>query len=181
MAWKVNKQEVVYKSKWLTVTQDEVESELGHKMTWSRVAKNPAVLVIPWDGEYTYIVGLYRYPVDAFSWEFVEGNSDFSSTEESARVELEEETGLKGEKFEKIGEFFLAPGFCNQHFHIYVATGLTQGVAHPEPDEVAIKVKNVTLKEMESLIEKKEIMDGPTIAALAFFKAFLNKGASQNK
>jgi ADP-ribose pyrophosphatase len=54
---------------------------------------------------------------------------------ESARRELEEETGLTGGSWRELAGFYTTPGFCREYMHLFVAEGVTSGQASPEADE----------------------------------------------
>jgi 8-oxo-dGTP pyrophosphatase MutT (NUDIX family) len=170
MSWKTKSSKEVYRNKWMTLYEDKVIVENGDEFTWSVVRKKDCALVIPWDGEYFTIVGLYRYPTDKFSWEFPAGHMEGNDILETAHNELEEETGLKAGKFEEIGNFYLANGFLDQRCYVFLATDLKEGELNRESDEEDMKIKRVKMNELENMIMKGEIKDGPTITALTFFK-----------
>src|SRR5207253_3062268 len=46
---------------------------------------------------------------------------------ESARRELEEETGLRGGDWREVTTFFTTPGFCRERMHLFFAEELDQG------------------------------------------------------
>src|SRR3954467_7231429 len=54
---------------------------------------------------------------------------------ESARRELEEETGLTGGTWRELAAFYTTPGFCREYMHVFVAEGVKGGEASPEADE----------------------------------------------
>ena len=167
MAWKKLSSKQVYKNKWMEVTEDEIETDFGKKLTFGVVRKEPFALIIPWNGKKFTLVGQYRYPVESFSWEFPQGHFEHDSIEETAKEELREEAGLYAEKIEVIGETFLAPGHHSQICHMFLATGLTQGEKELEESEEGMETKEVTFKELGEMIRSGEIKDGPTLAAFA--------------
>ncbi len=176
MTWKKISSKTVFKSKWMTVTDDKVETETGHTIdSYGVVHKKPFSIAIPWDGKETVLVGQYRYTVDKFSWEFPMGHFEGDSVEDTAIIELEEETGLKAEKMEKIGSFYPANGFLNQEAFVFVATGLTETKPNREGGEEGMVEKKVTPKELNEMIVKGEIKDGPTIVAFKMFEEYLDK------
>ena len=63
--------------------------------------------------------------------------------------ELLEETGYTASLIERIGSFYMSPGFCTERMHVFLATGLTSGEARPEEDEEIEVVldRGVTLAE----------------------------------
>ena len=54
---------------------------------------------------------------------------------ETARRELEEETGFTAQHLEPLLRFYTSPGFCTELLHIFVATDLQEGAAHPDEGE----------------------------------------------
>jgi len=54
---------------------------------------------------------------------------------DSARRELEEETGLTGGTWREAARFYTTPGFCRERMHLFFAEELDPGEASPEDDE----------------------------------------------
>ena len=175
MTWQKLSSKTVYMSRYIKVTEDELLTDYGDQVTFGVVHKEPGVSVIPFDGEYFYLVRQYRYPVDYSGWEFPAGHLEHDSLEEAAKEELEEEAGLVASKLEKIGSYYEAPGHLTQEIHVYLATGLTPGKQSLEPAEKGMVVKKFSLSEIEQMIKSGEIKDGLTIAAFTYFKLSHNK------
>ncbi len=171
MAWKQLSSEEKYRSPWISVTEDQVETELGNLLTWSVVHKNDCAMVIPWDDARFGLVGLYRYSVNEFSWEFPAGSVAGLTMEETAKRELKEETGLTAALYESLGRFYLANGSLTQAMDLYLATGLTAGETEHDPGEEGMQFKWVTYQELCQLIADGELKDGPTITAFGFLHA----------
>jgi ADP-ribose pyrophosphatase len=172
MAWKTKSSKSVYKNRWMEVTEDVVESDSGKEMIFGIIHKKPFALIVPWDGKYITLVGQYRYSVDYFSWEFPMGHfEEHASIAETAKEELEEETGLRAEKIEEVANFFLAPGHHDQVCHMFLATGLVEGQQKLEDAEAGMEVKKVTVEELRKMIKDGEIKDSPTIAAFGIIVA----------
>lgn len=53
----------------------------------------------------------------------------------AAKRELEEETGYSAQTWRPLTWFYPSPGLLSEIMHLYVATDLTPGPAHPEADE----------------------------------------------
>lgn len=173
MTWQKLSSTIKYKNRYLTVTDDEVITDHGDKLTFGIVHKDPAVWIIPWDGVHLTIIGQYRYAVDYFSWEFPAGHAEQNSPETAAALELKEETGITAKKIELIGKFFLGPGHHTQVCYVYIATDLTSGTRELETAEKDMLVKEVTLSEFEHMIKDGTIKDGPTITTYTYFKQHL--------
>jgi hypothetical protein len=91
MPWKQLSSKIVYKNKWMEITEDQVVTDFGKQLTYGVVHKEPSVLIIPWDGVHLYLVGQYRYPVDEYSWEFTQGHTEAANIVAIAKKELLED------------------------------------------------------------------------------------------
>ena len=85
--------------------------------------------------------------------------------ETAARRELQEETGYTAQRIELLIQFFTSPGFCDEEMHTFLATGLVAGRPNPDEDE-QIKMVPVPLADVPEMIQRGEIRDGKSIAAL---------------
>lgn len=170
MTWQKLSSEIKYQNRFMTVTEDAVVNDYGDHLTFGVVHKEPAVMIIPWDGKKFTLIRQYRYPVDFESWEFPAGHYEHSSVEEAARAELEEEAGLKAGQMTKLGEYHIAPGHNTQVCHIYLATELTGGTRHLENAEKGMQIGEFSLTELNNFILEGKIKDGLTIVALKFFE-----------
>jgi len=163
---------IVYKNKWISVTEDEVEFANGHRGIYSVVHKPACGLAIPYqNGKFT-LVRLYRYPTQRFGWEFPMGAHEEDPQMEPeviVKAELKEETGLVAGKCEFLGKLYFANGFATQPFYSYLMTHLTQQSNELEITE-ELEVKEFSFKEIEGLIDSGEIVDGPTVSALYLLK-----------
>jgi ADP-ribose diphosphatase len=85
---------------------------------------------------------------------------------ESARRELEEETGFTGGAWRSLGAFYTTPGFCRERMHVFVAEGLEAGDAKPEEDE-ELELVHWDVGEIAARIG--ELEDAKTIAGLLLY------------
>ncbi|MGH2971945.1 MAG: NUDIX hydrolase [Gaiellaceae bacterium] len=53
----------------------------------------------------------------------------------TAQRELEEECGLTGGTWSRLGGYWTAPGFTREYMHVFLAEGVERGESRPEPDE----------------------------------------------
>lgn len=88
---------------------------------------------------------------------------------ETARRELEEETGYRAAKWEELVQFYASPGILSERMHVYVASDLTPGEPRREPSE---EIENLVLSWDEALamLDRGEIVDGKTIVALLTYE-----------
>jgi ADP-ribose pyrophosphatase len=173
MSIKTISSRVVYKNRWMTVREDQIERSDGSPGIYSVVEKSPAAAIIPIEGDDLYLIEQLRYPVKARYLEFPAGTWEDNPTADPldlARGELREETGLRAERMDYVGHLFYAYGITNQGFHIYRATGLTQGERDPEATEQDLLVKCVSIRDFERMVCDGTIQDSATVSAWALFK-----------
>jgi 8-oxo-dGTP pyrophosphatase MutT (NUDIX family) len=160
----------VYENAWLRLREDEVEFPDGRRGIYGVVEKEDFALVVPWDGARLTLVGQFRHPIGAFTWEFPQGSVDGAAPEDAARQELEEETGLRAAALRHLGHAYGAYGFCSQGFHVWLATDLVQGEPRREPTEQGMEVRAVTPAELDALVLSGEIHDACSVAAWALVR-----------
>ena len=85
---------------------------------------------------------------------------------ESARRELEEETGLSGGAWRELAAFYTTPGFCREHMHVFLAEGVEPGEPRPEDDE-DLELVRWHVREIPARIA--EIEDAKTLAGLLLY------------
>jgi ADP-ribose pyrophosphatase len=83
-----------------------------------------------------------------------------------ARRELREETGLHGGDWHEAAAFWTSPGFCNEHMHLFVATGVEEGDAEADDDE---QIEIVRRPADELAARLGEIEDAKTLAGLLLY------------
>jgi 8-oxo-dGTP pyrophosphatase MutT (NUDIX family) len=166
--WRRLSTEVVFENPWIQVSDDQVLNPAGNPSRYGRVHfKNRAIGILPVDenGD-TYLVGQFRYTIDAYSWEIPEGGGAFGVAPlEEARRELREETGLEADSWEVLFEVDLSNSVTDESGVIFLARDLRQGVARPEETEI-LKLKKISLADAYTMVERGEIRDSMSITAL---------------
>ncbi len=178
MVWKTLSSKQIYQNRYLTLSEEVLQTDEGDKLTYGIVRKEPFSIVIPWDGERTLLVGQYRPTAKYFSWEFPMGHAESDDPLTAAKKELKEETGLLADDCTEIGQFYPALGTMNQLGYIYVVRNWKVGERSLEDSEKGMQEKWVTLPELNEMVKVGTIKDGPTITALKFFELYLAKEKS---
>ena len=165
--------EDVYRGRIFTVTLDTVrEDGREHKREVVRHPGSAAIVAIH-DDHTISLVRQYRHPTVNYLLEIPAGSrGDFEPPEECAARELEEELGLVAERWEKLSEFFVSPGFCGEKMWVYLATDLTETTANPEEDE-NLEIVRLPVERALEMIEAGEIEDAKTIIGLTLAAARL--------
>jgi len=125
-----------------------------------------AVIVPVFDDGTVALVRQYRHPTVRYLLEFPAGTlADGERPEHGAERELQEELGVTAGRMEKLTEFFVSPGFCEEKMWVYLATELVQGKQRLEEDEI-IEVVRLPISEALEMITSGEIQDAKTIIGL---------------
>ena len=95
----------------------------------SRARGIRAAVILAVDAGEVLLVEQYRVPLGRFCLELPAGligdESEGESAIDSARRELEEETGYQAAQWEDLGEFYSSPGMIEESLTLLKATGLT--------------------------------------------------------
>ncbi len=164
--WQTLSGEHIYENPWIKLTEYQVINPSGNPGIYGLVHfKNQAIGVAPYEDGYLWMVGQYRYTLNEYQWEIPEGGGPWGEDPlESAKRELKEETGLVADKYEVLFEINPSNSVSDEWGLVYLATGLTPGMASPEDTE-QLQVKKMKLEEVYERIERREIRDSMTISA----------------
>ena len=166
--WTVLSKEAVYENAWIRVDHQEVLGPSGRPGVYGTVHfKNQATGVVPIDEKGNVIlVGQYRFPLQAYSWEIPEGGGSHSHTAlESAQRELREECGLAAERWMELVSMDLSNSVSDERGTIFLAWKLTDEMAHPDETE-SLQVTRVPFGEVLERVKRGEIRDAMSVAAL---------------
>jgi len=163
----------VYRCKIFTVTHDKaVDVKTGFQIERSIVRhKGSAVMMAVDDARRILLVRQFRLPAGKYMWELPAGKVDDGEKPlQAARRELAEETGYRARTWNKLGSFFVSPGYVQERMTIYLATGLKAGDATPMEDE-QIEAQWFTQREIKRLILSGRIDDAKTITGFFLYQA----------
>ncbi len=136
--------------------------------TLREVVEHPGgVTIIPIDDDgYVYCVRQFRYPMSEHLLEVPAGKLEFGEEPlQCAHRELSEETGISASEYIDLGKIYPSPGFCKETLYIYMARGLSFGVAHPDQNEF-LDVEKIHIDELFKLVMDNEITDAKTVIAV---------------
>ncbi|HEU4525456.1 MAG TPA: NUDIX hydrolase [Gemmatimonadales bacterium] len=118
------------------------------------------------------LIRQFRHAADGYIWEVPAGRLDGGEPPEScAARELEEETGMRARRLERLTTIYTTPGFTDERIHLFLADGLEPGAEHREADEF-MELHTLRWSRVMGMIERGEIVDGKTLVSLLFLQAF---------
>ncbi len=158
-----------YRGKRVNLRVDRLRRD-GREVTWEVVEFRNAVTILPVleDGRVVF-VHQYRYVVDRRILELPAGTLEPGEDPlETARRELEEETGYRAGSLRLLTEFFTVPGLGTERMYLFEARDLVPGPMRLEPDE---DLNLVLLNRQEILegIRTGRIEDAKTLVGLMFY------------
>ena len=181
--WTTLEEKERYRSPWIAVSQHEVIDPSGKQGIYGVVHfQNLAIGIVPLDDDLnTWIVGQYRYPVQAYSWEIPEGGGKRDIPPlDSAKRELREEAGIVAEHWSEILRMDLSNSASDEHAIIYVAQGLTFHDPEPDHDE-ELALRKLPFEELYAMVMRGEVLDSLTVAAVMKVKLMLLEGRLAQK
>ena len=156
----------VFSGRVFDVTVDTVQEG---SVTYKREVvhhRGSAVIIPVFADETVALVKQYRHPAVRYLLEAPAGTlNDRERPDVGAARELEEELGLVAGNLEKLTEFFVSPGFCEEKMWVYLATELTPTTQHLEDDEI-LEVLRIPFSQALEMITDGEIEDAKTIIGL---------------
>ena len=170
MSEEILKSEYLYRGRLLNVRLDQVRLTDDRKpriVEREIVEHHGAVAVVALDEqERVLLVRQFRSAIQREILEIPAGTLEIGEDPAKCAVrELKEETGYAAANWEEIVRLYPCPGYSTEQMWLYLARQLTASAAALEDDE-SLQVELVPFSQAVDLIERSEIVDAKTIAAL---------------
>jgi ADP-ribose pyrophosphatase len=162
---------LVYTGRVFRVRSDRIRFSEGGVSTLDIVDHGGAVVIIPrLDEDRLVMIRQYRYAVGTDLLEFPAGTLEPGEDPlDCAQRELREETGYAAGRLEKLGGFYLAPGYSTEYLHIYLAVDLVASPL-PQDEDERLDVEVRTMAEIRDAARSGALEDAKTLAALYLAK-----------
>lgn len=148
---------------------EEIEMELPNhkKHPYQFVRHADSVTILPVDEKgCIHWVSQYRVGADTELLELPAGVMEAGeSPQECARREIQEEIGMAAGELIPLGSFYLAPGYCNELNHAFLARKMTPSRLTSDEDEFII-IKTLTVAESYQTAQEGKIKDAKSMAAM---------------
>jgi ADP-ribose pyrophosphatase len=174
MAFEIIHSEIKYKGRAFIVRKERIRLPDGQIADIDVVAHPGAVTILPLDADLNVLfVQQYRHPAKRQLLELPAGTLEIGENpDQCAAREIREEVGMSANKMVKLTECYMVPGYSSEYMHIYLATGLEPDPLPGDDDEFLKVVKIPYAKSLE-MIEKGELPDVKSIAALLLARPYL--------
>lgn len=158
---------VVFEGRILTLRVDSVRLPNGRETTREIAEHSDSVCIVPIDEQGNILlVRQYRKPVEMDLLEVPAGGIEEGEVpEEAVQRELQEEIGYTAGNLQHLSSFWLAPGWCTEYMHAYLATDLIPSSLAADDDEF-ISVVRVPLAESLDMVKQGLIRDAKSISSL---------------
>lgn len=155
-----------YDGRLLKVDEVDVEFPNGNSSMHEVIRHPGAVAIVALDAEgRVLLVRQYRTALERIVVEIPAGKLDpGEAPEDAVRRELSEETGYTCGEIRRLCSIAVAVGYSDEIIHIYMATDVEPGEAHPDEDEFIVCEWVAVEDFVESILDGR-IEDSKTVIA----------------
>lgn len=174
MVFETIQSELKFQGRVFDVRTDQVRLPDGQTTHLDVVVHGGAVVMVPVEADgKLWFVRQYRHVIGSELLEFPAGSvEEGENLFEGAQRELREETGFSAKVLEKIGTFYLAPGYSTELLHIFLARDLSPDPLSGDMDEF-LQAEKYSQEEAYRMASNGAIRDAKSLAALLLARPFL--------
>ena len=153
---------------------EPVELPNGRRVELDLLRHPGASAIVPFlDDETVLMIRQFRYATGGEIIEIPAGKLDPGEAPAAcAQRELEEETGYRAGRIERLGSIWTSPGFADEIIHLYAAFDLAKTEQNLDPDEV-IELVPMPLSDAIREIREAEVYDAKSGMALLLARDLL--------
>ncbi|HMD81281.1 MAG TPA: NUDIX hydrolase [Anaerolineales bacterium] len=176
MPFELLKSETILQGRAFKIRRDTLRTSGGLETKLEIIEHGGSVVIVPIDDEgNVHFVRQYRHATGRDMLELPAGTRDDDEPyEECAAREVREEIGMAAGKLEKVGEFFLAPGYSTEFMVVFLATELKHNPLDADEDEF-LTVEKIPLRKAMEMTQSGKILDAKSLAAFLLAKSHLEK------
>lgn len=176
-AYELLEQYLFYRGRKFNFDVNHLRLPNGAEGKWECIRHPGGALAVPITADNQLVlVRQYRFAVKGRLLEFPAGTVEPNEAPlTTIKRELEEETGYRGNQWQTLGKFPLAPGYSDEYIYGFVAQDLEKLATPPQQDEDEdIAVVLMTFAEFEQAIMAGEPIDAKSITSYFMTKLLLN-------
>ncbi|HSO12080.1 MAG TPA: NUDIX hydrolase [Anaerolineales bacterium] len=173
-AFELIKSETLMQGRAFRIRRDHLRTPDGRETKFEIIEHGGSVIIVPVDAEGNLLfVRQYRHAAGMDLLELPAGTRDGDEPfEECAAREIREETGMEAGRLQKVGEFYLAPGYSTEFMAVYLATDLKHNPLEADDDEF-LEVEKIPVQKALEMAERGEVPDAKSLAALLLARSYL--------
>lgn len=160
---------VIYKGRVATLSLDTFRKPSGETYLRETIQHPPSVVILPLlDDGRVVLIRQFRHAVNGIIYEIPAGTCEPREPALAcAKRELMEEAGYSAGRWQRVCEFYPAPGISTERMVLFVARGLKK-LAKPVPmdKDEQITTHPVPLKQALALVKSNKIIDAKSIIGL---------------
>jgi ADP-ribose pyrophosphatase len=166
--------EPIYTGRYMVVEKDAIERPDGSRAGRDLVVHPGAVVIAPLDPQDRLLLVIqYRAAAGGALLELPAGSLDIhdgvlEDPQAAAYRELEEETGFRAGRMERLGGYYSAPGFLTEYLSLFLATELVPAEVDrlaPDEDE-RIRLVRLAWRDAVTAVEAGVIEDSKSVAGI---------------
>ena len=167
MPFELLKSETLLKGRAFAIRRDLMKTPDGRETKFDIIEHGGSVVIVPLDADGNLLfVRQYRHAAGADLLELPAGTLDEGEPPHvCAAREIREETGFAAGKLEKLGDFYLAPGYSTEFMTVFLATELTHDPLEADADEF-LSLERIPVAEAFKMAEQGQMPDAKSLAAL---------------
>ena len=176
MPFELIRSEMLLQGRTFKLRRDHLKTPDGRETKLEIIEHGGSVIIIPIDADGNMLfVRQYRHAAGEDLLELPAGTRERNEPyEECAAREIREETGMAAGKLEKVGEFYLAPGYSTEFMGVFIATELSHNPLEPDVDEF-LTVEKMSVKDAFEMVMRGDMPDAKSLAAFLLAKPYLEK------
>jgi ADP-ribose pyrophosphatase len=176
MPFELIRSEALLQGRTFKVRRDTLKTPDGRETRLEIIEHGGSVAVLPIDAEGNLLfVRQYRHAAGSDLLELPAGTRDgVEPYAECAARETREETGMEAGKLQKVGEFYLAPGYSTEFMAVFLATELKENPLQADDDEF-LQVERIPVMKALEMAEQGKILDAKSLAALLLARTYLEE------
>lgn len=171
------KQRMVYQGRKFSFEANRLRLPNKAEGEWECIRHPGGALAVPVTAEGQFVlVRQYRFAAQGRLLEFPAGTVELAeSPEATIRREIEEETGYRAHRWQKLGEFFVAPGYSDEIIYAFLAQDLELLENPPGHDaDEDLQTVLMTAEAVEKAIYCGDLVDAKSICAFMLARPFLS-------
>jgi ADP-ribose pyrophosphatase len=167
--------QIIHRGKFLDFKEDIIEiqtpGETVHGVRQYMIHPGGVCIIPVLDNGKIILEKQFRKPLDKYIFEIPAGKIDPGEIDklETAKRELQEETGYTAKNWTYLGEIYPCPGYSTEVLYIYLAKNLVAGNQSLDYGEF-IELEYLSLEEIDNKISSGEIPDSKTISSIYLYK-----------